>query len=119
MSWRDDNPLVCNVPAGAADVSGQARSKYVRREFAAKMNLPAEAVQTADDAWLLKTFVRGIPRTHGKIASFMAKSLKDYAGNRLLTHVSVLHEVGKHTAFANHTFEDTQMLGGGIAYGNG
>ena len=59
-----------------------------------------DALRAADDAWLFKMLVKGIARSHGFAASFMAKPYADYAGSGLHTHFSVLDENG------NNVFDD-------------
>ena len=53
-----------------------------------------DAMKAADDAWLFKILTRGLARSHGFAASFMAKPYPDYAGNGLHTHFSVLDRDG-------------------------
>ncbi len=59
-----------------------------------------DALRAADDAWLFKMLVKGLARSHGFAASFMAKPYEDYAGSGLHTHFSVLDEDG------NNVFDD-------------
>lgn len=53
-----------------------------------------DALRAADDAWLFKMLVKGLARSHGFAASFMAKPYADYAGSGLHTHFSVLNKNG-------------------------
>ncbi len=53
-----------------------------------------DALRAADDAWLFKMLVKGLARSHGFAASFMAKPYEDYAGSGLHTHFSVLDAQG-------------------------
>jgi len=54
-----------------------------------------DALKAADDAWLFKLLARGLARSHGFAASFMAKPYPDYAGNGLHAHFSVLDADGR------------------------
>ncbi len=54
-----------------------------------------DALKAADDAWLFKMLVKGLARSHGFAASFMAKPYEDYSGNGLHMHFSVLDEAGR------------------------
>ncbi|MFY0681334.1 MAG: glutamine synthetase [Thalassovita sp.] len=64
-----------------------------------------DALRAADDAWLFKMLVKGLARSHGFAASFMAKPYEDYAGSGLHTHFSVLDQDG------NNVFDDDGPLG--------
>lgn len=73
-----------------------------------------DALRAADDAWLFKMLVKGLARSHGFAASFMAKPYQEYAGSGLHTHFSVLDADGE------NVFDDggplgTDMLRHGIA----
>lgn len=59
-----------------------------------------DALRAADDAWLFKMLVKGLARSHGFAASFMAKPYEDYAGSGLHVHFSVLDKDG------NNIFDD-------------
>jgi len=54
-----------------------------------------DALKAADDAWLFKLMTRGMARSHGFAASFMAKPYPDYAGNGLHAHFSILDAEGR------------------------
>ncbi|MFD1508345.1 glutamine synthetase family protein [Lacimonas salitolerans] len=54
-----------------------------------------DALRAADDAWLFKMLVKGLARSHGFAASFMAKPYEDYAGSGLHVHFSVLDKDGR------------------------
>ncbi len=54
-----------------------------------------DALKAADDTWLFKLLVKGLARSHGFAASFMAKPYEDYAGNGLHAHFSVLDSDGR------------------------
>jgi glutamine synthetase len=73
-----------------------------------------DAMKAADDAWLFKQLVRGLARNHGFAASFMAKPYRDYAGNGLHTHFSLLDREGNNV-FANGTHEGSPLMHHAIA----
>ncbi len=54
-----------------------------------------DALSAADDAWLFKALVRGLARTHGFAATFMAKPYKQDAGNGMHVHFSVVDAEGR------------------------
>ncbi len=63
-------------------------------QFEINMEHQPDALKAADDAWLFKLLTRGLARSHGFAASFMAKPYPDYAGNGLHTHFSILDRDG-------------------------
>ncbi len=73
-----------------------------------------DAMKAADDAWLFKILTRGLARSHGFAASFMAKPYPDYAGNGLHTHFSVLGADGRNV-FDNGTAEGSATLHHAVA----
>ena len=83
-------------------------------QFEINMVHQADALKAADDAWLFKLLVRGLARSHGFAASFMAKPYEDYAGNGMHVHFSVVDADGANI-FANDTYEGAPMLGHAIA----
>lgn len=54
-----------------------------------------DALKAADDAWLFKMLVKGLARSNGFAASFMAKPYELWAGNGMHMHFSVLDEAGR------------------------
>ena len=73
-----------------------------------------DALRAADDAWLFKMLVKGLARSHGFAASFMAKPYEDYPGSGLHTHFSLIDKDG------NNVFDDggpkgTDMLRHAVA----
>lgn len=54
-----------------------------------------DALKAADDAWLFKMLVKGLARTHGFAASFMAKPYELWPGNGMHTHFSILDKDGQ------------------------
>ncbi|MBT8410771.1 MAG: glutamine synthetase family protein, partial [Octadecabacter sp.] len=68
-----------------------------------------DAMKAADDAWFFKLLTRGLARSHGFAASFMAKPYPDYAGNGLHAHFSVLDAEGRNI-FDNGTAQGSDTL---------
>lgn len=64
-------------------------------QFEINLMHQADALKAADDAWLFKLMTRGMARSHGFAASFMAKPYPDYAGNGLHAHFSILDAEGR------------------------
>lgn len=54
-----------------------------------------DALRAADDTALFKLLARGVARSHGMAATFMAKPFEDDAGNGLHMHFSVLDAQGR------------------------
>jgi glutamine synthetase len=73
-----------------------------------------DALKAADDAWLFKLMARGMARSHGFAASFMAKPYPDYAGNGLHAHFSILDAEGRNI-FDDGTAKGSDMLRHAIA----
>lgn len=73
-----------------------------------------DAMKAADDAWLFKILTRGLARSHGFAASFMAKPYPDYAGNGLHTHFSVLDADGRNV-FDDGTANGSEVLHNAVA----
>ena len=53
-----------------------------------------DAMEMADNTWLLKSLVRAIARKHKMAATFMAKPFPNDAGNGLHVHFSVINKNG-------------------------
>lgn len=83
-------------------------------QFEINMDHQPDALKAADDAWLFKILTRGLARSHGFAASFMAKPYPDYAGNGLHTHFSVL-DAGGRNIFDNGGPEGSETLHHAIA----
>ena len=64
-------------------------------QFEINLMHQSDALKAADDAWLFKLMTRGMARSHGFAASFMAKPYPDYAGNGLHAHFSILDAQGR------------------------
>jgi glutamine synthetase len=73
-----------------------------------------DALKAADDAWLFKLMARGMARSHGFAASFMAKPYPDYSGNGLHAHFSVLDAEGRNI-FDDGTAKGSDTLRHAIA----
>ena len=54
-----------------------------------------DPLKAADDTWLFKMLVKGIARSYGFAASFMAKPYEAWSGNGMHMHFSVLTKDGK------------------------
>ncbi len=83
-------------------------------QFEINMDHQADAMKAADDAWLFKLVTRGLARSYGFAASFMAKPYPDYAGNGLHTHFSVLDAAG-HNIFDDGGPEGSEALHHAVA----
>ena len=77
-----------DIPADAAT------SESGLGQFEINLMHSDDALKAADDAWLFKMLVKGLARTHGFAATFMAKPYPDSAGSGLHTHFSVLDKDG-------------------------
>ncbi|MGD9918613.1 MAG: glutamine synthetase family protein [Paenirhodobacter sp.] len=64
-------------------------------QFEINMMHQADPLKAADDAWLFKMLVKGLARSHGFAASFMAKPYDIWSGNGMHTHFSILDAAGK------------------------
>ena len=78
-------------------------------QFEINLDHQPDALRAADDAWLFKLLTRGLARSHGFAASFMAKPYPDYAGNGLHTHFSILDADGRNI-FDNGGPEGSETL---------
>ncbi|QQA44081.1 glutamine synthetase family protein [Pelagovum pacificum] len=74
-------------------------------QFELNLSHVDDALKAADDAWLFKLLVRGVARSHGFAASFMAKPYEDYSGNGMHVHFSLLDQAG------NNVFDDGTSRG--------
>lgn len=54
-----------------------------------------DALKAADDTWAFKMLVKGLARSHGFAASFMAKPYSLWSGNGMHMHFSVLDSNGR------------------------
>lgn len=80
----------------AMDVPAQAAiSEAGRGQFEIDVAHQPDALKAADDAWLFKMAARGLARSNGYAASFMAKPYADGPGNGMHVHFSVLDRGGR------------------------
>ena len=73
-----------------------------------------DALRAADDTWLFKALIKGLARTHGFAATFMAKPFPDDAGNGMHMHFSVLDDNGQNV-FDNGGNEGSEVLRAAVA----
>jgi len=79
---------VQNIPAGAA------LSEYSPGQYEVNLTHVDNPLLACDHAVLLKRAVKAAARKNGLMATFMAKPFKDYAGNGLHLHISMLDSQG-------------------------
>jgi glutamine synthetase len=72
-----------------------AVAEYGVNQFEVNLRHIADPVLAADQAVLLKRLVRGVARSFGMDATFMAKPFMDQPGNGLHVHVSLVDEAGR------------------------
>ena len=73
-----------------------------------------DAMRAADDAWLFKSLVRGLARSQGFAATFMAKPYTQDAGNGMHLHFSVVDKAG-HNIFDDGGPHGTNVLKQAVA----
>ncbi|MFK7939431.1 MAG: glutamine synthetase family protein [Roseovarius sp.] len=73
-----------------------------------------DALKAADDTWLFKALIKGLARSFGFAATFMAKPFADDAGNGMHLHFSVLDDTGANV-FDNGGSEGTDVLRHAVA----
>ena len=95
----------------AADV---ALAEFGPGQFEMNLAHTADALSAADQAVMLKLAVRGVARTKGMEACFMAKPYGEHSGSGLHFHVSLLDETGANI-FAGEGDRPNAALGGAIA----
>lgn len=71
--------------------TGSILAEYAPGQFEVNLDHVPDALRAADETALLKRTVRGVARTHGMDATFMAKPYVEHAGSGLHLHVS-LHD---------------------------
>lgn len=64
-------------------------------QFEINLMHQGDALKAADDTWLFKMLVKGLARSHGFAASFMAKPYDLWSGNGMHSHFSVLDADGR------------------------
>ncbi|SCX96216.1 glutamine synthetase family protein [Paracoccus tibetensis] len=74
-------------------------------QFEINLMHQADPLKAADDTWLFKMLVKGIARSYGFAASFMAKPYEAFSGNGMHMHFSILTEDGR------NIFDDGGELG--------
>lgn len=74
-------------------------------QFEINLMHQADPLKAADDTWLFKMLVKGLARSHGFAASFMAKPYDIWSGNGMHTHFSILDAQG------NNIFNDGSAKG--------
>ncbi len=78
-----------NIPATTAV------AEYGLGQFEINLQHSDDPVKAADDAVLLRRLIRGVARSQGHDATFMAKPYLEEPGNGLHIHVSLVDEKGK------------------------
>ena len=78
-----------NIPATTAV------SEYGLGQFEINLHHSDDPVKAADDAVLLRRLIRGVARSQGHDATFMAKPYLEEPGNGLHIHVSLVNEKGE------------------------
>lgn len=95
---EDTSVFLSRVNAAAADqglpVCG-AVAEYGIGQYEVNLRHIADPLLAADQAVLLKRLVKGVARSLGVEATFMAKPFADQPGNGLHVHVSLVDEAGK------------------------
>ncbi|SMR81443.1 glutamate--putrescine ligase [Aliiroseovarius halocynthiae] len=83
----------------AADAQGLATdtliAEYGPGQFEINFHHTDDVMWAADTALLFKRLVRGVARSHGMEATFMAKPYADFPGNGMHVHASVVDPDGK------------------------
>jgi len=94
-----------------------AVAEYGIGQFEVNLEHVADPLLAADDAALLRRLVRGVARSSGIDATFIAKPFKDQPGNGLHVHISLVDESGKNrfggpdgTALLHHAVAGMQAL---------
>ncbi len=70
-------------------------AEYGPGQFEINFHHTDDVMWAADTALLFKRLVRGVARTHGMEATFMAKPYADFPGNGMHVHASVVDRDGK------------------------
>lgn len=83
-------------------------------QFEINLMHQSDPLKAADDTWLFKMLVKGIARSYGFAASFMAKPYEAFSGNGLHMHFSVLTEDGRNI-FDNGGEDGTEALRHAVA----
>ena len=83
-------------------------------QFEINLMHQADPLKAADDAWLFKMAVKGLARSYGFAASFMAKPYEAFSGNGMHMHFSVLDREGRNI-FDDGTERGTDALRHAVA----
>ncbi|MFN3274294.1 MAG: glutamine synthetase family protein [Paracoccus sp. (in: a-proteobacteria)] len=83
-------------------------------QFEINLMHQSDPLKAADDTWLFKMLVKGVARSYGFAASFMAKPYEAFSGNGLHMHFSVLTEDGRNI-FDNGGEDGTEALRHAVA----
>lgn len=78
-------------------------------QFEINLMHQADPMKAADDTWLFKMLVKGVARSYGFAASFMAKPYNAWPGSGMHMHFSILTEDGQNI-FDNDGDEGTEAL---------
>lgn len=78
-------------------------------QFEINLMHQADPLKAADDTWLFKMLVKGVARSYGFAASFMAKPYDAWPGSGMHMHFSILTEDGRNI-FDNGGDEGTEVL---------
>ena len=91
-----------------------ALAEFGPGQFEMNVGHTADALDAADQAMMLKLAVRGVARSEGMEACFMAKPYGEHSGSGLHFHISLLDAEGNNV-FAGGPDAPNAMLGGAIA----
>ena len=98
---------------GAADIQGVpvegAISEYAPGQMELTLKHCNDALRAADEAVMYKRLVKGVARTHGMDATFMAKPFAATAGSGMHLHVSI-EDVEGRNIFASDSPEGSAAL---------
>lgn len=83
-------------------------------QFEINLMHQADPMKAADDTWLFKMLVKGVARSYGFAASFMAKPYEAWPGNGMHMHFSILTEDGRNI-FDNGGEEGTEAMRHAVA----
>ncbi|WP_316016005.1 glutamine synthetase family protein [Roseobacter sp. HKCCA0434] len=95
----------------AADV---ALAEFGPGQFEINLSHTPDPLSAADQAMMLKLAIRGVARTHGMEACFMAKPYGEHSGSGLHFHISLLDENGENI-FAGEGDRPNAALGGAVS----
>jgi glutamine synthetase len=103
-----------HVACEAQDIPAETFvSEYAPGQFEINILHSADALQACDNAILLERCIREVSRSHGVIATFMAKPFIEQTGSGLHVHVSLIDDDGNNVlagpmdAILNRPISDT------------